>query len=94
VWWSREAQPQLDTWSEAGQPLRLVEPSVAKTDPDPKALACYGLLVRWADAAGTRQEAAWLRFVDGRPVSAITTQFLTWCCQELARAGKMTLALV
>jgi transposase len=94
VWWSREAQPDLPTWSEAGQPLRLVEQSVAKTDPDPKALACYGLLVRWPDAAGRRQEAAWLRFVDGRPVSASTSQFLAWCCQKLARVGKTALVLV
>jgi DDE superfamily endonuclease len=94
VWWSREAQPHLHAWSEAGQPLRLVEQSVAKTDPDPKALACYGLLVRWPDATGRRQEAAWLRFVDGRPVSAVTTQFLAWCCRELARAGTTALALV
>jgi hypothetical protein len=26
------------------------------------------------------QEKIWVRFVDGRPVSAITTQFLDWCC--------------
>jgi transposase len=91
VWWSREAQPHLHAWSEAGQPLRLVEQSVAKTDPGPKALACYGLLVRAADAG---QEGIWLRFVDGRPVSAITTQFLAWCCDELARAGKTALLLV
>jgi len=29
------------------------------------------------------QEAVWLRFVDGRPVSAITMQFLEWCCRQL-----------
>jgi len=94
VWWSRVAQPHLHAWSEAGQPLRLVEQSVAKTDPDPKALACSGLLVRGPDAAGQQQETVWLRFVDGRPVSAITTQFLAWCCQELARAGTTALVLV
>ena len=94
VWWSRAAQPHLHTWSEAGQPLRLVEQSVATTDSDPKALACYGLLIRGPDAADRRQEAVWLRFVDGRPVSAITTQFLAWCCQELGRAGKTALLLV
>jgi hypothetical protein len=27
----------------------------------------------------------WLRFVDGRPVSAVTTQFLAWCCAKLAQ---------
>jgi transposase len=29
-----------------------------------------------------------LRFVDGRPVSCITTQFLEWSCQKLVTVGK------
>jgi transposase len=32
--------------------------------------------------------------VDGRPVSAITTQFLAWCAAQLATAGTTTLVLV
>jgi hypothetical protein len=32
-WWSRVAQPALHSFSEAGEPLRLVEQSVAKDDP-------------------------------------------------------------
>ncbi len=36
----------------------------------------------------------WLRFVDGRPVSALTTQFLAWCCNKLAARGKTALLLV
>ena len=36
--------PTCTAWAEADQPLRLVEQTVAKDDPDPKALACYGLL--------------------------------------------------
>jgi len=71
-----------------------VEQTVARDDPDPKALACYGLLVRDWDAAGVRDERLWLRFVDGRPVSAITTQFLVWCCDRLAARGKTALLLV
>jgi hypothetical protein len=59
----------------------LVEQSVAKEDEDPKALACYGLLVRLREADGRASEQMWLRFVDGRPVSKLTTQFLDWCCQ-------------
>ena len=73
MWWSRLAPPALRSWTDPDQPLRLVEQTVAKDDPDPKALACYGLLVRWAEPAGGWHEAAWLRFVDGRPVSAVTT---------------------
>ena len=94
VWWSRLAQPALHSWAEPDQPLRLVEQTVAKDDPDPKALACYGLLIRWATPAGGWHEEAWLRFVDGRPVSAITTQYLAWCCTKLQAAGKDALLLV
>jgi len=94
VWWSRLAQPALHTWAEPDQPWRLVEQAVAKDDPDPKALACYGRLVRWAAADGHRAEATWLRFVAGRPVSARTTEFLAWCCDQLAVAGKEALLLV
>ncbi len=79
VWWSRLAQPHLHAWAAADHPLRLVEQTVAKDDADPKALACYGLLLRRAG----QEEAVWLRFVAGRPVSAITAQFLDWCCVRL-----------
>ena len=48
TWWSRFAQPRLRVWAAADKPLRLVEQVKQKEDPDPKALACYGLLVRWA----------------------------------------------
>jgi hypothetical protein len=44
---------------------------VAQDDPDPKTLACYGLLARCWDAAGRRSEELWLRFVKDRPVSAV-----------------------
>jgi transposase len=50
--------------------------------------------VRWAAPEGTWQERAWLRFVDGRPVSAVTTAYLAWCCAKLAAAGKQALLLV
>jgi hypothetical protein len=83
VWWSRLAQPALYAWAEEGHPLRLVEQPVAPDDRDPKALACYGLLLRRAG----QDEAVWLRFVDGRPVSALTTQFLEWACAKLEALG-------
>jgi hypothetical protein len=51
------------------------------------ALACYGLLVcRRAEEAG--REEAWLRFIDGHPVSAVTPPFLAWCWAHLAARGK------
>ena len=83
VWWSRLAQPDLHSWREADQPLRLVEQTVAKDDPDPKALACYGVLLRRVQ----HEDAIWLRFVQGRPVSAVTIPFLEWCCTQLERQG-------
>jgi hypothetical protein len=39
-------------------------------------------------------DEVWLRFLDGRPVSAVTTVFLGWCCQEAAARGKAALLLV
>ena len=94
VWWRRLAAPCLHAWAGDDQPLRLVEQAVAKEDPDPKALACYGLPLRSATADGGGREEAWLRFVDGRPVSAVTTQYLAWCCEQLRAAGKRALLLV
>ena len=39
-------------------------------------------------------DAVWLRFVTGRPVSALTTQFLAWCCPKLAALGVPVWALI
>ncbi len=90
TWWSRVARPALHAWSD-GEPVRLAERTVPGGDPDPKALACYGLLVRPGPAA---PEAVWLRFVDGRPISGLTTQFLAWCADRLAATGVTALVLV
>jgi len=65
----------------------MVEQTVAKADCDPKALACYGLLC-------PEPGRIWVRFVDGQPVSAITTQFLDWCGKKLEAEGKTALLLV
>ena len=35
-WWSRVAQTTLHSFSEAGEPLRLVEQPLEKDDPDPR----------------------------------------------------------
>ena len=94
MWWSRLAHPALHTWADPDRPRRLVAKTVAKDDPDPKAVACYGLLLRSWAAAASPQDRGWLRFVDGRPVSAVTARFLAWCCTKLAAAGKTALLLV
>lgn len=88
VWWSRVALPSLHSFSEKGKPLRLKQHSVAKDDPDPKAISCYGLYL-------PELKETWLRFVDdGRPVSGITTRFLSWCSEKLAALGKKVWVLV
>lgn len=85
-WWSRLQPPAMHAWT-AGEPLRLQQLSAPKTDPAPKALACYGLL------RGDTQ-AIWLRFVAGRPVSHVTTAYLAWVCERLAAEGKRALLLI
>jgi hypothetical protein len=94
VWWSRLARPALHAWQDDTCPLRLIEQTVARDDPDPKALACYGLLARSWDAQGQRTEELWLRFVAGRPVSAVTIAFLTWCAARAAERGKRAVLLI
>ena len=86
VWWSRLARPALHAWS-GDEPMRLRELDAGKEDPDPKALACYGLLR--ADTGGMM-----VRFVAGRPVSQVTEDFLAWVCTRLAAEGKTALLRV
>ena len=80
--------PTLNAWSEDGEPLRLIQRSVAKDDPEPKAISCYGLYLPELDGQ------TWLRFVDGRPVSCVTTQFLGWCAEKLEEMGKKVFLLI
>jgi hypothetical protein len=94
VWWSRFALPPLNAWQDAEHPVRLVEQAWKKGDPDPKALACYGVLWQEGSPEEPKREQMWLRFVTGRPVSAITTQFLDWCCQKLLKGGKTNWLLI
>jgi len=94
VWWSRFARPRMHAWQDEEQPVRLVEQSKKKGDPDPKALACYGVLWQEGTPDDPVREEMWLRFVTGRPVSDITTQFLDWCCERLAAQGKRAWLLI
>jgi transposase len=87
VWWSRVSQPNLHSWSEQDEPLRLQELTTNKDDPDPKALACYGML----SADNGRM---YLCFVSGRPVSQVTTDFLEWLCEQVQAQGKGVLVLI
>jgi hypothetical protein len=86
TWWSRLARPELRVWA-GGEPARLHQLEADRDDPDPKALCCYGLLR--GDTGGML-----LRFVQGRPVSQVTEDFLAWVCDRLAAEGKRALLLV
>ena len=93
VWFSRLAQPKVCSWTDK-QALRLHQkqkPKVPKTEKtektEPLALACYGLLL------GQTGEML-LRFVSGRPVSGVTTQYLEWVTEELAQRGKRVLVMI
>jgi transposase len=86
VWWSRAAQPQMHSWSQA-EPLRLIQKQVPKKDPEGKAIAAYGLYLPAANQM-------LLRFVQGRPVSAFTCAFLAWLLAHFATQGKRALFLI
>jgi hypothetical protein len=91
VWWSRLAQPDQHCWTDPAMTPKLQELTAPPGDPAPKALACYGLLVR----PGLQQaDQMWLRFVAGRPVSAVTIDFLQWCSARLAAHGFTALLLI
>ena len=77
----------MHAWGPFKEPLRLVQREQEPHDPDPVALACYGLL-----RPAIKQ--VWLRFVQGRPVSHVTVAFLDWVCKRLAQAGKKAWLLV
>jgi transposase len=91
VWWSRLAQPNQHGWTDAAATYKLQELSLPADDPDPKALACYGLLLR---PSPLQAEQMWLRFVTGRPVSVVTSDFLAWCSAQLAAQGFTALLLI
>jgi transposase len=94
VWWSRVALPSLCAYTPVDQPLRLVERQVPAQDADPKALACYGIYFRRHDQAEGHKDEVWLRFVEKRPISALSEAFLHWVCQQLLERGKRVLVLV
>src|SRR5258708_23361908 len=63
--------------------MGMVAAAVGTAAPDPKALAVYGAVLRRPGQA----EQVWLRFVAGRPVSALPTEFLDWACAKLEASG-------
>ena len=91
VWWSRLAQPEQHGWVADDDLLRLQERERAKDDRDPKALACYGMLMR---RRPVHADQMLLRFLTGRPVSAVPTGCLGWGRERLAAEGITGLFLV
>ena len=59
----------------------------SKVDAEPLVMCCYGLLRRDTDKL-------LLRFVEGRPVSQVTTDFLEWVCGKLAEEGKRVMVVI
>src|SRR3954451_1609212 len=86
VWFSRFAQPALHAWT-SGERLRLGMHAAGRDDPEPKALACYGL---WLP----ERERTLLRFVAGRPISGVTCAFLAWVAGRRAAEGGRVLLLI
>ena len=84
VWWSRLAQPNQHGWTDTEATPKIQELTPPTDDADPKALACYGLLVR---PGPLQADQMWLRFVTGRPVRTVTIDFLAWCSGQLAVQG-------
>jgi hypothetical protein len=87
TWWSRLKQPNVHSWCAEDGPVRLQELERDKADPDPAALCCYGLL-------RTDNKQMLLRFVEGRPVSQVTLDYLQWVSEQLAQQGQQVLLLI
>lgn len=81
VWWTRLTHPNLHSWTDS-QPLKLIEQSHDKEDPDPKAFACYGIDIRFE-----KYEEVWIRFVKGNPKSDPTIAFMEWTLEKTAEKG-------
>jgi transposase len=94
TWWSRFAHPDLHSWAEGDQFLKLIEQAPHTDDPDPKAIACYGLAVHWYEKNETQHAEVWLRFVEGNPCSDLTIQYLEWLLEKTRLADKQVLVMV
>ena len=84
--------PAQPTWPDGRRShIKLLELSRPTEDPDPKALACYGLLLR---PGRLQADQMWLRFVDRAPRECGDDRFLAWCSAQLAAQGFTALLLI
>jgi transposase len=86
VWWSRLARPPLHAWTDDG-PLKVQLLRADGGDPDPDAIACYGLL-----RLDTHKVLC--RFVEDRPLAENTIQFLDWVRWSVAKEGMKLLIVI
>lgn len=95
----------MQAWAPKGEPLRLAQRDPGADAEQPKALACYGVYLPMNSAERDSAEHGksaeheaesdmLLRFVEGRPVSSVTTTFLKWVCERLGERGTDVWALV
>ncbi len=94
TWWSRYAHPRLHSWMEKARFLKLIEPADDPNDPEPKAIACYGIAVHWYENLTAKHEEVWLRFVEGNPCSTLTIQYLAWLLEKTQLAEKKALVML
>lgn len=79
----------MHAWS-FKRPLRLQQQQKQKGEK--QALACYGVLFEKGQEGASKQMR--LRFVERRPISAVTIAFLEWVLAGLALKGKRVWVLV
>ena len=84
----------MHAWQSEEQSVCLKEHSWKQDDPDPKALACYGILWQREPADEPIRDQMSLHFVTGCPVSDITTQFLQLGYEQLQVQGKTAWLLI
>jgi hypothetical protein len=87
-WWSRVAQPNLHSFERSRRASASGGAVSRKRRPRSEGHLLLRLYV--PELAKT-----WLRFVDGRPVSAISAKrFSEWCSEKLAAIGKKVWVLI
>ena len=82
---------RLSSIARSNDTTRRQERERSKEDGDPNALACDGVLLRRRPQSA---DPMFLRFVDGRPVSAVTIDFLQAWCEELPVQAISALVLI
>ena len=80
--------------SRAHRGCQSIEQAPRTDDPDPKAIACYGLAVHWYGPNEAQHAEVWLRFVEGNPCGTLTIQYLEWLLEQTRLADKQVLVMV